>query len=517
MAIAPFFSRASDAVRGVADIQPEELANLLENRVIEVKLASGTADSPNYSLGAEILVNLLSRLYPSLALDGPAELVSRCREIATAVNPQVELLIPGATSKRAVSVTYGDAERATDSDISVSAAAWCVAIDQPNPAGAVNSTSFGALGAACLAAAEVFRTVFADHLGVRGRQAPQPGAIDLITSRADLITPIVDIEGVVLPDLHLVGAGAIGQACGLALSTSGARGTLTVVDPQIVELSNLQRYVLSSMEDVGKLKTSIVDRVLSAKGWTVKQVEAEWGKEPHAGPRQSNVLVALDTAQDRLGVAVGLHKRVYNAFTQPDDLGWSRHEEFGQAPCLACLYYPSRQRPSDDELIAIALRQHRLRVLSYFVTGAPVGFPLPLIASSADIPTPGDAPTWLQKSLLEDLIAAGLVAADQANAWLGRTIGHLYAEGICGGAILNFGGRPGDNDVIVPLAHQSVFAGVMLALQPLVSAIPDLLKYRSPSAEGRFDLNAGLPQVVARPRQKTGGCFCSDPDYVKAF
>jgi hypothetical protein len=515
MAVAPYFSRATDAIRGVADIRVEELVRLLGQRIVKVAISDSTADQAHQAAGAELLVNLLARLYPAIAIEGPSDVVARCTSIAAGINPAVELPGITATDRPTVSIGYGSGQGNTDLDITVSAAGWTVAVDRPNPAGTTPANSFAALGAACFGAAEVFRTVFADHLGIRGRRKAQPGALDLV-SCSDAITPPVQFEGLVLPELHLVGAGAIGQACALALSAADVRGHLTVVDPERIELSNLQRYVLSMESDVGSRKTSIIERSLRSAAWTVNPVNARWGEDDRAGPRQANVLVALDSARDRLGVATGLHDRVFNAFTQPDDLGWSRHEVFGVDPCLGCLYYPDRERPSDDELIAGALNQPRLRVLSYLVTRIPVGFPLPVVVTVADIPAPPEAASWLQTPILDDVVRTGLVEGDQANAWSDRTISQLYSEGICGGAILQFGGKTRDTEAIVPLAQQSAFAGIMLGLQPVIASIPELAIYRPNCVEYRIDLTAGLPQIVPRPRVKTPGCFCSDPFYLRA-
>ena len=64
------------------------------------------------------------------------------------------------------------------------------------------------------------------------------------------------------------------------------------------------------------------------------------------------IQIALDyptieeaVAMARIGIQAGLPLRIYNAFTGPLDLGWSRHERFGDEPCLACLYWPTGTFP----------------------------------------------------------------------------------------------------------------------------------------------------------------------------
>jgi hypothetical protein len=64
--------------------------------------------------------------------------------------------------------------------------------------------------------------------------------------------------------------------------------------------------------------------------------------------------------------------------------------------------------------------------------------------------------------------------------------------------------------VLVPLAHQSALAGVMLATEFFVAQVPELATARAHAIEGRFDVLAGLPQVLARPRARTEACLCGD-------
>lgn len=70
--------------------------------------------------------------------------------------------------------------------------------------------------------------------------------------------------------MALVGAGAIGQATALTLRASGAAGRLAVVDHEVLELSNLQRYVLSDESDVGQAKVDLVQQALSGTALEVE-------------------------------------------------------------------------------------------------------------------------------------------------------------------------------------------------------------------------------------------------------
>ena len=56
----------------------------------------------------------------------------------------------------------------------------------------------------------------------------------------------------------------------------------------------------------------------------------------------------------------------------------------------------------------------------------------------------------------------------------------------------------------------------MLAAALIHAADPELAPHRPKAVEARIDMLRPLPQRIARPRQVTLGCICSDPFYLKA-
>lgn len=397
----------------------------------------------------------------------------------------------------------------------------------------VNSplTALSWLAAGALGVGELFRVVFASELGDRGRVAPQPGlfvlaepdrtgAPDAVPAAADADVDADSAESVNVGTVHLAGAGAIGQAAVLALRAADVHGYLHVVDPETVTLTNLQRYVLTDAASVGASKVDLVADALEGTELAVTGENTTWHRAVAEAARAGGtpaqvVLTALDSAADRIAVAAGLPDRIYNAWTQVADLGWSRHEAFGIAPCLACLYYPERQRPSDDELVAQALDQPRLRILAYLTQNTAIGFPLVALPTIAEVTPPPGAERWMQVSLLEDLINRGVVPSANRVDWADKTVGELYRDGVCAGGLLPVGDLPGD--VIVPLAHQSALAGILLATELILASDPALSRLRSSVTEHRYDVLRGLPQVLDRPRALTPNCICSDPDYLTAW
>jgi hypothetical protein len=514
MSLPRFLDRVVDATAPVlGGLDRKAVRNSLEGASVTLAAGDRAAHGPARA-GFLLAANLVARLYPRIRLQGPDELVRRAEGEIILVNPRADV----AAAAEPTTATLGY-EMTIDGDAAVSVAArgWNVYVDTIVDGDEGPTAAPAALIAAALGVGELFRIVFADELGPRGRGGRQPAAFNLVTlgePRGDQPVP----DNVELGEFHLVGAGAIGQAAAQALAVAGAHGTMLAVDHDKVALSNLQRYVLTRDSDIGAVKVDLLRERLAKSGLEVVPLASEW----HAGLVDGNLptLVALDSPEGRIGVQASLPGPIYNAWTQPADVGWSRHERFGEEPCLACLYWPEHERPSRHEQIAEAFRQHPLRVLAYLVhRGIPIGLPLPHggIPVIPGFEPPPDAERWLTTPLVDDIAAAADIDAAELADWRDRPLADVYQDGICGGALLHLNVGEAPREVLVPLAHQSAFAGVMLATEFLVAQVPELGAARHQAVEGRYDVLAGLPQVLSRPRAKTRGCICGDVVFLAVY
>ena len=114
---------------------------------------------------------------------------------------------------------------------------------------ATRGNPFGAGFAACLAAANLFRFLFLpDGKSLLDEDVgfpPDAASLPYLTA-AESSDPLV-----------LVGVGAIGNSAAWALSRTPLGGKIWLIDPESVELSNLQRYVLCARSDEGGVKVEI--------------------------------------------------------------------------------------------------------------------------------------------------------------------------------------------------------------------------------------------------------------------
>jgi len=487
MAQPEYFARgAIAAAQVVAGLDADAIAARLEDRPLAIALGVECSEGEGHAL-ADLTVRLCARLYPRLAIVAPSVVAGEFRALARTINPRVDFV-----DEAALAISIGSADLEADTIVYAGSNGWdaLISTSGPQPLGK-SGNPFGPGAAACLAAANAFRVAFFD----------QPLLDDeLVFSTLELAAhasrhqPAVDIE--LGDDNTLVGVGAIGNGVVWALGRCGARGSLTLVDPEPVELSNLQRYVLAVPEDVDRGKVEVAKRVVS--GLVVSARSSAWDEYALArGHRMERVLVALDSAYDRVAVQATLPHWLANAWTQPGDLGVSTHPSFVDGACLACLYLPAGPQKNEDKLIAEALglppeREVQIRQLLY-TNEAPPGEFLGAVADALEL------------------------SSDDLTSFRDRPLRDLYVEGICGGAVLPLDrvGMP-RQEVHVPLAHQSALAGVLLAGRLVAAAIGD---GPAKTEVTRLNILRPIADFLTQPAAKDprGICICQDPIYVDAW
>jgi hypothetical protein len=508
MTLPPFLHRITAAAAPLLPgLDETAIGERLEATTVALRTDAATAVLRGHRAGYLFAVNLAARLYPHLVLDAPGDLAAEAAELARRIHPgvtidegtaDVDLLWrPGAAGPKQVTVACDG---------------WLVRIDHDDPAFAATSGAV-ALAAAALGMSQVFRAVFTDELAL-GRAAARPWALHLVTLRAE--GPDLPLPGEAdLGTVHLAGCGAIGQAAAAALAELPVRGLLIAVDPDPLDLGNLQRYILSFADDVDLDKPALIERA-HGTALDVDPVIGRWGDDDRSGVGATTVLTALDTEEDRIEVQASLPGTIYNAWTDPEHTGVSRHERFGEEPCLACLYWPRGPRPSRSERLARELGEHELRVLRYLADEVPAGSPLPpqQLQGTLRLPLPPEAITWTQRSLLDDFADRnGIDPADLAP-YRDQPIDFLHRDRVCARLTRR---ASDDKQVSVPLAHQSALAGALLAISLLVARSPELAAHRPDEAQARYDVLGDNPQRLPSTVARRPHCICHDPDYVQAY
>jgi hypothetical protein len=493
MSFARFFDRVSLAAGRHLSVNRASLEATLGTRIVGLRCGSECTIEGNARWIAEFLVNLLARLYPTLSLQGPTEAVEPLAALARAVNPEITLV----ESARAADVTVvvGHVPHPPSNAIFPRADGWVARLlrtELAAPPGPPNP--YAAAAAAALAASEVFRRVFVEHIPLR---EPSP---DVSVSLLDFSTD-GGADHVLAPsslgEVALAGLGAVGNAGLWALVRHpGLTGNLWPIDREAIELSNLQRYVLAMDQDVTRPKTELVSALLAGSGLKAQarsETLEEFAESFGANFGVPTLCVSVDNVETRRVAQALLPELIVNGWTSDSGLGASWHRFDSASACLACLYHPIGIGKSQTELVAEALGLVHERAAALWVL--------------ADRPSEED----LQK------IAKHLGASeDTVASWRGQHLTALYTNVVCGMTGIDLKGR-GHREA-VPLAHQSALAGVLMAAELVKRTDSRLARLSQPQALVAWDDVLGPPpQHWTRARQREAACICGDPVYQNVY
>ena len=507
MALANFYDKAAVAASQVLQgIDYSSLAAALESHVVCLTFDDAATVSPEGKRSIELAVNLLARLYPRLSIvpkGSRAEAaVADLRAIAGAINPNIEIVPDIAATT--VFLAVGNAEvEAGVPVVYIGSEGWVARVSTRGPVGSGDTLNpFGAGAAACFGAANIFRLIFASHLpGGEVDEAFSMSLLDYMPSaETPLNPPLVPID---LGESYLIGLGAIGNGAVWALAkTHDLSGVLHLVDGETIELSNLQRYVLTAQADEHGSKVAVAAKQFAGTNVHAQPHHQKWGDflkdVPHW--RFNRVAVAIDSDEDRRAVQAALPRWVVNSWTQPGDLGVSRHEFLGDDACLMCLYLPQGEGQHLDRIIAEAI-------------GLPDAFMEIRNRLHLNLPTGRD--------LLERAAASMGVELEPLLRFESEPISSFYRQAICGGVVLRLGGTLGGTAkhqmAAVPLAFQSALAGIMLAAELVAHA--GGLRIDPLPVTTKIDLLHPLGTYLSVPAKKapSGKCICQDADYISVY
>ncbi len=489
MALAEYFSKNHVAASQlIAGYNPDWFTEHVVSARVGITFGHDAANSAEGRLLLDFLMRLLARFYPSLSIRAPE--AESLRESLMALGARINPLIEW-TDDAAIEIVVGTEAR-PQAEVALFAGcdSWNAFLSSNgNHATGDTSNPVGAGIAACLASAAVFRFIFLGDMAV-----PEPVVLNGFTrERTQHDGP--SIEGVRLAQhTALVGCGAIGNGAVWTLANAPLQGSIHLVDAQAVELSNMQRYTLTERSDENRGKVELAASQFKNALSAVPN-PMDWASfVSKNGYRWDNVLVALDTARDRMAVQATLPQWIANAWTQIGDLGVSTHAFVGPGACLSCLYIPRGPAPNADELIAQALGipEKTIEVRNLLAQNLPPS-----------------------KELLNEIAARLSIAPEMLVPFQEQPIRKLYVDGLCGGALLSQQDQIGnDREMHVPLAHQSALAGILLAAVAIKHLIaPEQTRIT------RIDLLREMGQFVTQPalKDETVRCICQDSDYISVY
>jgi hypothetical protein len=504
MKVASFFDRSATAVAqvlGACDF--DGLKAKLSGLAVALAFDGNAALTSEGVVTLDLATDLLARFYPGLRLvplDDDSATLAKAKALAVAaraIHPDIELN-PEPSEVRCCLVVGGNAAVLDVPTIFIGSQGWNAKLDPAQPVGSLDSLNpFGAAAAACLGVANAFRVAFADLL-----PDTRPGEafeLDVLHHRPGRCPVDPALPGRIdIGETHLVGLGAIGRAAAWALSRAPTlRGRLHGIDHEAIEGSNLQRYVAATQADAATCisKCRSVSKMFAGSAMQVIEHPFTWGQylRLRGDYHLDRVAVALDTPEDRIALQAALPRRILNAWTQPGDLGVSRHD-FTSGPCLACLYLPDREVPSFSQLVADAIHLPELRVRALLHDDFRVG-----------------------PAFLAEVALAAQVPLEALVPFNDLPLRSFYTKAVCGTTWFGNGAGGDRGAMAVPLAFQSALAGVLLAVEIVADAANLRTAALAPLTKINLLKPLGSRLVEPAAKHKSGQCICQDDTYRAAY
>lgn len=501
MALANFFDKSAVAASYVlSNYDRSDFERRLIESTVEIAYDYAAINSKEGKATLEMIIKLLARMYPKLIITELGSDIEsywlQLEGIAQGINPNIHI----SNDQPAVSVCVGNT--AIERDVPVfylGSDNWIINFSDTKPVGSGSSENPFAAGAvACYGAANIFRHVFKDQL--KNAQYDTDFSLSLLDYELKERSEIDDassIEGkkICLKETALIGLGAIGNGVIWALSKiTLLEGTMYLIDPEEVELSNLQRYVLTDQSTIGRYKTDLAMALLANSGLTLVPYQGDWAAflNSRNNWKVDMALVAVDSAEHRISIQASLPKNIVNAWTQSDDLGISRHFDFDKDACLGCLYPPVVGIKSESLLIAESFglphEEFSIRQMLY-------------------------NNELIDESWINRIAQAKSMPQETLVSYIDTPIRDFNSKVVCGGIMLGEVNKQAET----PMAFQSVLAGILLAAELIIEN--ENLRLTPLENVTKLDLLSPIKEfmneMVLKPSNSR--CICQDDDFRNRY
>lgn len=312
--------------------------------------------APSGKLLVQVLSDVLARLWPKIDFQGHcADMAQKVAHDAAASGglPGQGLQVQWCPPYDVVVAVACDAPDDSKDRLRVGADGWIAALGATANCGD-DLNPVGPAFAAALAAAQVFRRIFAAELDGMSALLISEWKADV---RELFGVPDLGVAGLDLGETHVFGVGAVTHGLVWLMEHWPAEvsGFVDLVDQDCYGVSNGQRYAFLSPNDAltGAHKVLAVKTRLDAAHPNLRV-------EPHSTDLNSycaergydrplrRVIVGLDSPEGRRHAALKLPERTINMWTGGERLGAARYLPGPGRACLACDYLERTDSPLDE-------------------------------------------------------------------------------------------------------------------------------------------------------------------------
>lgn len=505
MALANFFDKtALGASQILKDYERNSFEKTLNNQILAIVFGKNATSTHEGNVALELLIRLSARLYPNLQLintTGSKKVEQKLLKLSRKINPEINL------EKQKKPTVYLIAGRVTfdTSNITsfyIGSKEWVAFFsNRKKLTFSETENPFGSGAAVCFGMANVFRNIFQKQLPKQSKLDSNFSFSVLNYEKNPPKKNQSKLEGIIdLGEVSLVGVGAIGNSFlwSLKNTPSISEGTLNLIDNEKIDLSNLQRYILSSQDNREDLKVDVAEEFMRGSNIKINKCKETWQKyTANRGDWNiEKVAVCVDSAEDRISIQASLPKLVFNAWTQIESIGISRHLDFLNQMCLACLYLPEDKKRNRSEVVAsnLGIVEHEKMIRNYLAEGSPV-----------------------DKKLLNLVSRANNRDIKELEIYLGQNVEIFHSKVVCGGVLIQDKSNIKDQSIEVPSAFESALAGILLAAEIVIDA-KGIRKNEIPNIS-RINLLRPISDYINENASKhhLGNCICHDDDFRQIY
>jgi molybdopterin/thiamine biosynthesis adenylyltransferase len=475
---------------------------------IAISLDSRLAESRNGQFMALAVLNNVSRYARRIFLDLPPvtkridiphsesnDLSASLSEFAANIDPSLLVARRVESNELDALVAIGSSQLTSDFNVTINSEGWLAELTQDATLDYVakDNNPIGASVASAFAGAEVFKEILR-QLGSTNRAVKKKtqhilfSALDYSVDSKNPLNPALP-QRVDIGETFLVGAGAVGSSLVFTLKyIEQMQGSLTVIDHDRIDETNLNRYLIACHDDIGRPKVNVAASFLKS-GVRAQPIPMRYKDyiQRADSKRLDLVISTVDNNQTREEIQSDLPREVLHGATHEQTFVVSRHG-FTQGACLGCLFY--RQELSYSEQISAE-------------TGIPVEEVDRLLSSDG---------VFSADHLRTIVRERGGDAVSLSN-FVGQPFKEVYAKEICGTLTVQIGTQ----SEAATVSFVSAMPGILLAGELVKERVKELKDFR---LFNYFTMSLFSPltgQLMFRRKDPRCSCLCGEPIMINRY
>lgn len=447
----------------------------------------------------EALINLINRQFYKIRL-------INFEEIITQFPPSLEgeILEKKFEENPDVTIVIGNKKIENPNVVYVNSSGWSIYYSKIQPSG-WSDIIFNPLTAIYIAAftiGEIFKTIFSHILSI---ELKDEFIYDFI-SHGKFNQPVNEypIPENIPINIVLIGGGGVGQAFIYAISKLTFSGEISIIDNDLIDESNLQRYVLSFREHIGMQKTSRLVTYLDNhyKNPHIKYIEylSRYEEAIHHDKSlfsKREYIITVDNIATRKNLQAALPFLIWNIWTHTEErelsYGIGKHAFNSPYECLACVYFTSKKtQPNEMEMNAEILNMPVEEIKARIQSGSRI--------------TEEDISKFLRDPAISPKMKTKL------KKLKGKPFSAIFHTPECGVYFI----PESEKHEPTTATHVPLLAGTYGAIQWILSKM-DIDPNYSFEGVAEFDAFFYPNEDCIQKKEKNPKCICSDQDYIDTY